>query len=100
MVTEEEFEKALDIAVNTPVIPLENGGGVMLLDYIVNLSAQDAVDLGVFLTEKTQEGKPRFHWYSDIRADEWEDVQKEILRPLLKAAIDYLSDTEPKKGDS
>jgi hypothetical protein len=51
-------------------------------------SPGDAIELGVYLSEKDKSGNPRWHWHSDIRCDEIEDFQRALLRPLIRAAID------------
>lgn len=84
------IERAVEAALHTDIIPLEGSHGVRLLDYI-NVSPADAVDLGVAL-EKGEDGKPRWHWYSDIRSDEFEDVGRAILRPLVLAIVSSLKE--------
>jgi hypothetical protein len=86
-ITDEMVERAAKAAIHADIIPLNNGGAVRLMDYVDNLSAQDAVDLGVTLIEKTSEGAPKFHWLSYIREDEWVDVQMAIARPMVRAAL-------------
>lgn len=86
-ITDEVVERAAKAAVDAPIIPLEGGGAVTLSDYVESVSPQDAVDLGVLLTEKTSEGKPRYHPFSDIRYDEWRDVLLAIATPMVRAAL-------------
>lgn len=66
-----------------------------ITDYFGDLTPGDAIDLGVTLTEKDVNGKPRFHWYSDIRGDEYDDAYKAILRPLARAAIETIETIMP-----
>lgn len=89
-VDEKILNQAVKLAINSDIIPVEGfpGHGVQLRDYI-EYTVEDAIELGVMLSEKTAEGKPRFHWHSDIRADEHEDVEIAIMTPLIKAAIEY-----------
>lgn len=69
-------------------------------DYFGDLTPGDAIDLGVTLSEKDANGKPRFHWYSDIRSDEYEDAYKAILRPLARAAIEAMMEPSEAQLDA
>lgn len=97
-ISEEQIDRAVDVAYNTTILklnpPYENERGVTINDYL-EISASDAVELGINLSEKDKYGKPRFHWYSDIGSEEYEDAVKAILRPLVYAAI---IDYEAQKG--
>ncbi len=98
MVTEKMIEAALDAALKADIIPMDDPkhDGVRINDYLQYTPA-DAVELGVQLTEKNSDGKPRWHWYSDIMGDEHDDTNRAILRPLIKAALEAAlsTDAEP-----
>jgi hypothetical protein len=93
------LDKAVEAALHADIIPLTGkhagAAGVRLIDYL-SLDASAAIELGVALTEKDVNGKPAFHWYSDIGCMEHEEVQRAILRPLIKAALQAAK--EPSHG--
>lgn len=86
-VDEKLLHEATRLATVTDIDPIERG--VHIRDFLEFPSPQDAIDLGVVLLEKDSSGNPRFHWHSDIRNDELEDFEIAILKPLVRAAIEY-----------
>lgn len=82
---EKGIDAAITAALITDVIPIDGMDGVRIDDYL-KYNASDAVELGVKL-RVGEDGKPRWHGYSDIRNDEYDDCNRAILRPVVKAAI-------------
>lgn len=85
---EKILTEAVKIAVNTDIIPTEGYPNVTLEDYL-EYTPEDAIKLGVYLTEKNPDGTPRFHWNTDIRWEEREEFETALLTPLIKAALEY-----------
>lgn len=83
VITDEMVERASEAAIAARIIP----DSCQLMDYVGDISAQDAVDLGVTLTTMTESGNPSFHPLSYIREDEWHDVYMAIARPMVRAAL-------------
>lgn len=75
------FDRVVTEALRTDIF-----GGVYIDDYL-DISAGDAVDLRVNLTERDAKGKPQWHHYSDIRAEEQEDAVRAVLAPIIHSAL-------------
>lgn len=92
-VSEEMVEAAFDAAMDAVILPIEGHpkDGVRLSDYL-DFTAADAVELGVTLVHTGKDGKPSFHWYSDIAGDERKDAERAIFdRPIRAALTDALA---------
>lgn len=85
-IADDELERAVTAALKADIIPIDGMDGVRIEDYLT-YKPLDAVELGVNLTGKSEDGSPRWHGYSDIRGMEYEEVNRAILRPIIKAAI-------------
>lgn len=102
MVTDEIVEKALNAALKADIIPADDPkhSGVRVNEYLYYTPAE-AVELGVHLTQKTEDGKPRWHGFTDIMGDEYDDTNRAILRPVIRAALEAaLSAAEPQPAPS
>ena len=84
--TEEQLDRAVDIALKSVVDDVTTIG-----DYL-NYNVNDSVSLGVVILHKDESGNPKYHWYSDIRGDEIDDTNAEIMRRVLKPVLqDFIS---------
>jgi hypothetical protein len=101
MVTDEMVEKAINAALKADIIPADDPkhSGVRVNEYLFYTPAE-AVELGVHLTQTTEDGKPRWHGFTDIMGDEHDDTNRAILRPVIRAALEAaLSAAEPVEQD-
>ena len=97
MVTDEMVEKAVSAALRADIIPADDPKyeGVRINEYL-SYTPAEAVELGVHLTQTTEDGKPRWHGFTDIMGDEYDDTNRAILRPVIRAALEAaLSAAEP-----
>lgn len=97
MVTDEMVEKAVTAALRADIIPADDPKyeGVRINEYL-SYTPAEAVELGVHLTQTTEDGKPRWHGFTDIMGDEYDDTNRAILRPVIRAALEAaLSAAEP-----
>ncbi|WP_019567311.1 hypothetical protein [Agrobacterium sp. 10MFCol1.1] len=102
MVTDEMVEKAVNAALKADIIPADDPkhSGVRINEYL-SYTPAEAVELGVQLTQKTEDGKPRWHGFTDIMGDEYDDTNRAILRPVVRAALEAaLSAAEPVDASS
>lgn len=60
----------------------------------------NAVELGVKLTLDENTGKPRYHWYSDIGAEEQLWARQQLLRPMVSAALTAALSLPTPKGNN
>lgn len=87
-ITDDMVERALGAALSAPVDkPDEDGKTYTVIGSYLSFNAEDAVELGVRLTETDERGRPRFHYIDVCHADELEETQRAILRPAVRAAL-------------
>lgn len=80
--TEEQLERAVDIATKAAIDEITT-----IKDYL-DYDVTDSISLGIPILETDKDGKPRYHWYSDIRGDETDETEAEILRRVLKPVLE------------
>lgn len=80
--TEEQLERAVDIATKAVIDEITT-----IKDYL-DYDVTDSISLGIPILETDKDGKPRYHWYSDIRGDETDETEAEILRRVLKPVLE------------
>ena len=84
--TSDQLERAVDIALKTVIDEITT-----IKDYL-DYDVMDSVSLDIPILETDKNGKPRYHWYSDIRGDEMDETEAEIMRRLLKPVLeDFLN---------
>jgi hypothetical protein len=89
--TEEQLQRAVDISLKAIVDDITTIGDY--LDYNVN----DSVSLGIPILEKDANGDPKYHWYSDIRGDEMDETDAEIMRRVLRPVLQDFIDRQGEK---
>jgi hypothetical protein len=80
--TKEELEGAVQIALSATIDEITT-----IRDYL-NIDVTDSESLGIVLLEKDSNGRPRYHWYSDIRGDEMDETYAEIIRRMLRPVLE------------
>ena len=80
--TTEQLDRAVDIALKAVIDEITT-----IKDYL-NYDVTDSVSLGIPILETDKNGKPRYHWYSDIRGDEMDETEAEIIRRVLKPVLE------------
>ena len=84
--TSDQLERAVDIALKAVIDEITT-----IKDYL-DYDVMDSVSLDIPILETDKNGKPRYHWYSDIRGDEMDETEAEIMRRLLKPVLeDFLN---------
>ncbi len=84
MTQEELIKKCLKAPIDGPVT----------IEGYFSYSADDAIQLGINLTSKDENGNPKFHGISDIRGDEYDEVETEIVKRLMAPAFEYITKLE------
>ncbi len=80
--TSEQLDRAVDISLKAVIDEITT-----IRDYL-DFDVGDSVSLGIPILETDKNGKPRYHWYSDIRGDEMDETAAEIMRRLLKPVLE------------
>ena len=80
--TNEQLERAVGISLKSIV-----DGVTTIRDYL-DYNVNDSVSLGIVITEKDTNWNPKYHWYSDIRCDEIDETDAEIMRRVLRPVLE------------